>query len=139
MIEHDNLEEFNDPANYDLEEAERSVPRIQFYTNLACGTGLAALPIAARGLPVTGVDLARPMLAYARVKAQRQKLSIDLVQADARQLHFDNSSPSFFSPEMHSRLFCSARTRSVCWHPSSAISRRMASLSSKPATHPATT
>jgi len=30
MIEHDNLEEFNDPANYDLEEAERSVPRIQF-------------------------------------------------------------------------------------------------------------
>jgi 2-polyprenyl-3-methyl-5-hydroxy-6-metoxy-1,4-benzoquinol methylase len=100
MINHNNLEEFNDPANYDLEEAEHSASRIQFYTDLACeidgpvldiacGTGLVALPIAARGLPVTGVDLARPMLAYARVKAQQQGLSIDLIEADARQLHFD--------------------------------------------------
>jgi 2-polyprenyl-3-methyl-5-hydroxy-6-metoxy-1,4-benzoquinol methylase len=56
---------------------------------IACGTGLAALPIAARGLPVTGVDLARPMLAYARAKAQQQGLAIDLMEADARQLHFD--------------------------------------------------
>ncbi|MBN1451749.1 MAG: class I SAM-dependent methyltransferase [Anaerolineales bacterium] len=100
MIDHDNLEEFNDPANYDLEEAERSADRIQFYTDLAhktggpvleiaCGTGLVALPIAARGLPVTGVDLARPMLAYARVKAQQQGLSIDLIKGDARQLHLN--------------------------------------------------
>ena len=100
MIEYDNLEEFNDPANYDLEEAERAAPRIQFYADLAqesdglvleiaCGTGLTALPIAARGLPVTGVDLARPMLAYARLKAQQQGLSVDLIEADARQFHFD--------------------------------------------------
>ena len=100
MIDHNNLEEFNDPANYDLEEAERSVTRIQFYTDLACktggpvleiacGTGLVALPIAARGVPVIGIDLARPMLANARVKAQQQGLIIDLIEADARQFHFD--------------------------------------------------
>ncbi len=100
MIDHDNLEEFNDPANYDLEEGERSEPRIKFYADLAsasggpvlelaCGTGLVSLPIAACGLPVTGVDLAWPMLAYARVKAQQQGLTIDLVRADARQFHFD--------------------------------------------------
>lgn len=99
-MNHDNLEEFNDPANYDLEEGERSAARIRFYTDLACetdgpvleiacGTGLVALPIAARGLPVTGIDLARPMLAYARVKAAQQGLSIDLIQADARQLRFE--------------------------------------------------
>jgi len=102
MIDHDNLEEFNEPANYDLEEGERSAPRIEFYADLAsaiggpvfeiaCGTGLVALPIAARGLPVTGVDLAQPMLAYARVKAQQQRLSIGLIEADARQFHFDRS------------------------------------------------
>ena len=99
MIDHNNLEEFNDPANYDLEEAESAATRIQFYTELACeiggsvleiacGTGLVALPIAARGLSVTGVDLARPMLVYARMKAQQHGLSIDLIEADARQFHF---------------------------------------------------
>jgi SAM-dependent methyltransferase len=99
MRDHDNLEEFTDPANYDLEEAEGSMPRIRFYADLAqeiggaalevaCGTGLVALPIAARGIPVTGLDLARPMLAHARMKARRQNLRIDLVEADARQFHF---------------------------------------------------
>jgi SAM-dependent methyltransferase len=100
MLEHSNIEEFQDPANYDLEEEERAAPRIQFYAGLAqeaggpvleiaCGTGLATLPIAACGLPVTGVDLARPMLAYARLKAQQQGLAINLIEADARQFHFD--------------------------------------------------
>ncbi len=99
MTDHNNLEEFTDPANYDLEEAEHSKLRIQFYTDLACktggpalevacGTGLVALPIAARGIPITGIDLARPMLAHARLKASRQNLKIDLVEADARQFHF---------------------------------------------------
>ena len=97
MIPHDNLEEFRDPANYDLEEGERSAARIAFYCELAesvggpvlevaCGTGLVAIPVAARGLDVTGVDLTRPMLDYARLKAQNQKLSIQWVEADARQL-----------------------------------------------------
>ena len=97
MIPHDNLEEFRDPANYDLEEGERSAERIAFYCNfaeavggpvleVACGTGLVAIPVAARGLEVTGVDLARPMLDYARLKAQNQKLSIEWVEADARGL-----------------------------------------------------
>jgi 2-polyprenyl-3-methyl-5-hydroxy-6-metoxy-1,4-benzoquinol methylase len=107
MIDYDNLEEFNDPANYDLEEAEPSAARIQFYTNLAfetggpvleiaCGTGLVSLPIAARGLSVTGVDLARPMLAYTRMKAQQQGLSIDLIEADARQFHLNKQFPFIF-------------------------------------------
>ena len=97
MIPHDNLEEFSDPANYDLEEGERSAPRIAFYCDLAssvggpvlevaCGTGLVAIPVAARGLAVTGVDLAHPMLNYARLKAQRHQLPIHWIEADARQL-----------------------------------------------------
>ena len=93
----DNLEEFRDPPNYDVEEGERSAPRIAFYCDLArrvggpvleiaCGSGLVAIPIAAQGLDVTGVDLARPMLEHARQKAEAQGLRIRLVEADARSL-----------------------------------------------------
>ena len=96
MISHNNLEEFNDPANYDLEEAKRATPRIRFYADLAqdiggptlelaCGTGLVTIPIAACSLPATGIDLARPMLAYASLKAKQEQLPIDWIEADARQ------------------------------------------------------
>lgn len=95
MNAHDNLEEFTDPPNYDVEEGERSVQRISFYCNLAksiggpvleiaCGSGLVTIPIAATGLEVTGVDLARPMLEYAHKKAEGQNLNIRWVEADAR-------------------------------------------------------
>lgn len=97
MLPHDNLEEFRDPANYDIEEGERSARRIAYYCDLAvevggpvleiaCGSGLVAIPVAARGLEVTGVDLARPMLDHARSKAQ-QGLNIEWIEADARQLN----------------------------------------------------
>lgn len=95
MNTHDNLEEFSDPPNYDLEEGERSAPRIAFYCELAktvggpvleiaCGSGLVTIPIAAQGLEVTGIDLARPMLEHARKKAEQQNLNVRWVEADAR-------------------------------------------------------
>jgi len=97
MNAHDNLEEFTDPPNYDIEEGERSARRIAFYCDLAksiggpvleiaCGSGLVTIPIGATGLDTTGVDLARPMLEHARVKAESQKLNIRWVEADARSL-----------------------------------------------------
>lgn len=95
MDAHDNLEEFTDPPNYDIEEGERSAPRIAFYCDLAktvggpaleiaCGSGLVTIPLAAMGLEVTGVDLARSMLEHARKKAEAQGLNIRWVEADAR-------------------------------------------------------
>ena len=95
MRAHDNLEEFGDPPNYDIEEGERSAPRIAFYCELAktvggpvleiaCGSGLVTIPLAAQGLNVTGVDLAHPMLEHARKKAEAQGLSLRWVEADAR-------------------------------------------------------
>jgi 2-polyprenyl-3-methyl-5-hydroxy-6-metoxy-1,4-benzoquinol methylase len=95
MNTHDNLEEFTDPPNYDIEEGERSTARIAFYCELAqriggpvleiaCGSGLVTIPIAAQGLEVTGVDLARPMLEHARRKAEQQGLRVQWVEADAR-------------------------------------------------------
>lgn len=100
MNVHDNLEEFTDPANYDIEEGERSASRSAFYCalaktiggpvlELACGSGLVTIPIATLGLEATGVDLSRPMLEHARKKAEAQHLNIRWVEADARFLKLE--------------------------------------------------
>ena len=93
----DNLEEFTDPANYDLEQGPRSQARIAFWCRMAqqfggpvlelgCGTGLVAIPVAAMGLSVTGVDLAAPMLAHAQAKAERADVDVRWIHADVRDL-----------------------------------------------------
>lgn len=93
----DNLEEFTDPANYDLEQGPLSQARIEFWRRMAaqfggpvldlcCGTGLVAIPVAAMGLSVTGVDLAAPMLAHAQAKAERADVDTHWIEADARTL-----------------------------------------------------
>ena len=93
----DNLEEFTDPANYDLEQGPLSQARIEFWKRMAaqfggpvldlcCGTGLVAIPVAAMGLSVTGVDLAAPMLAHAQAKAERADVDTHWIAADARTL-----------------------------------------------------
>jgi 2-polyprenyl-3-methyl-5-hydroxy-6-metoxy-1,4-benzoquinol methylase len=130
MNAYDNLEEFSDPPNYDIEEGERSAARISFYCDLArtiggpvlefaCGSGLVTLPIAARGVDVTGVDLARPMLEQARKKAEVQGLNIRWVEADARALelgtHFQfifitgNAFQAFLRREDQEALFASVK------------------------------
>jgi len=97
MDSRDNLEEFTDPANYDLEQGPLSQARIEFWRRMAaqfggpvldlcCGTGLVAIPVAAMGLSVTGVDLAAPMLAHARAKAGRADVDTHWIEADARTL-----------------------------------------------------
>lgn len=93
----DNLEEFTDPANYDLEQGPPSQARIEFWRRMAaqfggpvlelcCGTGLVAIPVAAMGLSVTGVDLAAPMLAQARAKSERENVDVHWVHANALEL-----------------------------------------------------
>lgn len=91
MINHDNLEEFSDPANYDMEDD--SDTGIAFYTALAretggsvleiaCGTGRVGIPIARLGFSVTGLDIVPGMVERAHSK------SVDLpmrwVVGDAR-------------------------------------------------------
>jgi SAM-dependent methyltransferase len=93
MLNHDNLEEFQDPMNYDCEFAALANEYGAFYVELAkqyqgnvleigCGTGLVALPIAELGRPTTGIDLSPVMLEYARLKAK--DLPADFILADAK-------------------------------------------------------
>ncbi len=134
MDPRDNLEEFGDPANYDLEEARHAQPRIDFCCDfiaasggpvleLACGSGLVTLPLAARGLAVTGVDLARPMLEHARSKARQQGLGVEWVEGDARDVSLGrrfrvvyltgNAFQAFLTRDDQERLLASARRHLV--------------------------
>lgn len=91
MIDHNNLEEFADPHNYDIEDS--SDTGIAFYSALAqetgssvleiaCGTGRVSIPIARLGFAVTGLDIVPGMVAQARSKSAG--LSTRWVEGDAR-------------------------------------------------------
>ena len=78
MLDHNNLEEFSDPLNYDMQDS--SDTGVAFYRALAqetggpvleiaCGTGRVSIPIAQLGLPVTGLDIVPGMLERARSKS----------------------------------------------------------------------
>ena len=98
-IEEDYLGEFVDPVNYDLEVGGEK-PSHGFYTDLAkqvggtvlevaCGTGLVAIPLAQQGLSITGMDIVPGMLEQAKRKSEALGLSIRWFQGDAR--NFDLS------------------------------------------------
>lgn len=91
MIDHNNLEEFADPDNYDLEDS--SDTGLEFYNALAqetgspvleiaCGTGRISIPIARNGFAVTGLDIVPGMLDRARSKSTG--LPTRWVEGDAR-------------------------------------------------------
>lgn len=91
MIDHDNLEEFADAINYDIEDD--SDTGVTFYSalaqeiggpvlELACGTGRVSIPIARLGFAVTGLDIVPGMLARAREKSAG--LSTRWIEGDAR-------------------------------------------------------
>lgn len=93
-IEEDYLGEFVDPVNYDLEVGGDD-PSHQFYIDLAkqvggkvlevaCGTGLVAIPLLMEGIPLTGVDIVPGMLKQAKRKSDMLGLSARWIQGDAR-------------------------------------------------------
>jgi ubiquinone/menaquinone biosynthesis C-methylase UbiE len=93
-IEEDYLGEFVDPVNYDL-EVGGDKPSHHFYAELAkqtsgsalevaCGTGLVTIPLARKGIKITGLDIVPEMLAHAKDKSEKLGLSIRWVEGDAR-------------------------------------------------------
>jgi SAM-dependent methyltransferase len=91
LLDHNNLEAFSDPINYDQEDP--SDTGVAFYSALAreaggsvleiaCGTGRVTIPIAKLGFPTTGLDIVPGMLERARSKSAG--LPVRWVEADAR-------------------------------------------------------
>lgn len=62
---------------------------------LGCGTGRIAIPVARAGVHVVGVDRSADMLAHARRRSRRARLSgrISWVRADIRSLPFQEPAP----------------------------------------------
>jgi len=56
---------------------------------LACGTGQLTLPIAAAGMPVTGIDISEPMLTVARKRGAAAGVSIEYRLGDMRKFDLD--------------------------------------------------
>jgi SAM-dependent methyltransferase len=57
---------------------------------LACGTGNTTIPLAKRGLAVTGLDLAPAMLSIAREKARAEGLNISFAEKNMLALDYEN-------------------------------------------------
>jgi SAM-dependent methyltransferase len=96
LLDHNNLEEFSDPVNYDFEDS--SDTGVAFYSALAqeaggsvleiaCGTGRVTIPIAQLGFPTTGLDIVPGMLDRARHKSAG--LPVRWVEGDARSFALD--------------------------------------------------
>jgi SAM-dependent methyltransferase len=85
---------YSDGRHYDL-KSEGITDDIPMYLDLAarygapvleiaCGTGRVTIPLARRGLSVTGLDLSRPMLQVAESKARAADVAVTWVCADCR-------------------------------------------------------
>jgi SAM-dependent methyltransferase len=69
-------------VSFYVEEATRAGGRV---LELGVGTGRIAVPIAAAGVPVVGVDLSAGMLEVARERAELAGVELDLRQGDMRE------------------------------------------------------
>ena len=58
--------------------------------DIGCGTGRHSIELAKRGYSVTGVDLSEAQLRKAREKAEKEKVDVRFIKADARELSFHN-------------------------------------------------
>ena len=85
---------YNDGRQYDLQNKD-FIEDIPFYLNqikkfgepvleLACGTGRITIPLAERGVDISGLDISESMLSIARKKSIEKGISVDWVRADCR-------------------------------------------------------
>jgi len=60
------------------------------FLDCPCGIGRIALPLAAKGIRITGVDITPQFLEEAESKAKRRSLKLDLHKCDMRRINFKN-------------------------------------------------
>ncbi|MGN0802754.1 MAG: class I SAM-dependent DNA methyltransferase [Candidatus Faecivicinus sp.] len=82
------MDDFDYPgwASYYLDLLQRAGVAPRSLCDCACGTGSLSIPLAARGIRVTGVDLSEEMLRVAADKARRSGVQLMFVRQDMRRL-----------------------------------------------------
>lgn len=69
-----------------LEFYRRQIERYgQPVLEMACGTGRLLIPLAERGVRITGLDMSPQMLAHAKKKARARRVPINVVEGDMRR------------------------------------------------------
>jgi len=97
-----------DGRHYDL-QTRTFVDDIPFYQRqirrfgqpvleLACGTGRITIPLAKKGVDITGLDVSRVMLSLAREKARAQAVQVDWVLSDCREFQLKRRFRLIFIP-----------------------------------------
>jgi len=64
--------------------------KVRSILDLACGTGVHSVYFARKGYRVVGVDLSREMLEVAKRKARAERLEVEFLEGDIRDLRFNN-------------------------------------------------
>ena len=60
------------------------------FLDCPCGIGRVGLPLAQKGIKVTGVDITQSYLHEFGAKVKRKGLKVDLLRADMRRINFDS-------------------------------------------------
>ncbi len=88
--------------------------------DLGCGYGRHCIPLAHKGLKVTGIDISKYLLRRAKSEAGKQHLLIEYKNADMRKLPFENmfdaivnnyQSFGFFKHEDNEEVFSKGNKR----------------------------
>jgi SAM-dependent methyltransferase len=85
---------------YDLPFYKKWLPKDQNarILELCCGTGRLTLPIAKEGYSICGVDNSFRMLEQAKLKAFKERLKIEFIEADIRTLDLPDKYDLIFIP-----------------------------------------
>ena len=99
---------YSDGRHYDLQNKgfDEDVPfylrQIQKYgqpdLEVACGTGRITIPLAEKGIHITGLDASEAMLAQARQKASQRNVTIPWIRADCRVFQLNQKFHLIFIP-----------------------------------------
>ncbi|KPL18480.1 MAG: hypothetical protein AMJ92_07680 [candidate division Zixibacteria bacterium SM23_81] len=99
---------YSDGRHYDL-QTKGFVEDIPFYLRqvqkygqpvleLACGTGRITIPLAQKGIQITGLDVSESMLAQARRKASQKNVAVTWIRADCRDFQQNQKFRLIFIP-----------------------------------------
>jgi SAM-dependent methyltransferase len=89
--------DFGEVAKFTMPSAEEFMARLDLRPGMrvldaACGTGNLAILAARRGCRVSGLDIARNLLAQARERAQREAFAIEFTEGDAEAMPYEDAS-----------------------------------------------
>lgn len=99
---------YSDGRHYDLQTRD-FVDDIPFYLGqikkygqpvleLACGTGRITIPLAEKGVRISGLDVSEPMLAQAKRKAAKKGIQVEWIKADCRSFQLNQKFHLIFIP-----------------------------------------